>query len=123
MVCRRVTSIGHVHLRVGDLAAATRFYRDVIGLDLMVQLPSASFLSSGGYHHHIAVNVWHSRGSGYRSNDEAGLAEVELHARDRAAVENAFERALEAGLGPVHADAGFRVADPSGNRIRIARDD
>ena len=58
------TSIGHVHLKVAHLERALVFYRDVLGFELVQQLPdgSAAFLSAGGYHHHIALNTWQSRG-------------------------------------------------------------
>src|SRR6266480_4790694 len=66
--------IGHVHLRVGDVARAEAFYRDVIGLDVTRRRHGASFMSSGHYHHHIAANVWHSAGAGARDANRAGLA-------------------------------------------------
>ena len=59
-------SIGHVHLQVGDRAAADRFYRDVLGFDVTFTLPGASFYGSGGYHHQLAANVWNSRGTARR---------------------------------------------------------
>src|SRR6516225_2465092 len=61
--------IGHVHLRVGDVARAEAFYRDALGLDVTRRRQGATFMSSGRYHHHIAANVWHSAGAGRR--DEA----------------------------------------------------
>lgn len=114
------THVGHVHLRVGDLSAATRFYRDVLGLELMVQLPSAAFLSSGGYHHHIAANVWHSRGSGLRAHDEAGLASIEWHARDPHSIELIAARAhkSDAPIDSLH--DGISLSDPAGNRVEIS---
>ena len=68
--------IGHVHLRVADLARATAFYRDVLGFDVMAYgpdlgLPGAAFLSSGGYHHHVGLNTWESDG-GTQWFDERG---------------------------------------------------
>src|SRR5574341_1976790 len=58
------TRIGHIHLHVADLATAEAFYRDVLGFDLMVRYgSSASFLSAGGYHHHIGVNTWAGAGA------------------------------------------------------------
>jgi len=50
--------MGHVHLHVGDLDAATRFYRDGLGFEVMTRMPSAAFVSAGGYHHHVAYNLW-----------------------------------------------------------------
>jgi catechol 2,3-dioxygenase len=54
--------IGHVHLHVGSLAEGTRFYRDAIGFEVQMEMPTAVFLSAGGYHHHVAFNLWRGRG-------------------------------------------------------------
>lgn len=72
--------IGHVHLQVGDADQAEAFYTGPLGLDLAAQMPSARFYATGGYHHHLATNMWHSRGAGLRSADSTGLAEVVLSA-------------------------------------------
>ena len=57
-------TMGHVHLRVANVDDTVRFYRDVLGLDLMTQLgPQAAFLSAGGYHHHLGANTWESAGA------------------------------------------------------------
>jgi catechol 2,3-dioxygenase len=75
--------IGHVHLQVGDAAEAERFYTEALHLDVMARRsPQAVFMASGGYHHHIAVNTWMSRGAGLRTPDALGLAEVRLAATD-----------------------------------------
>src|SRR4051794_5452392 len=59
------TTMGHVHLRIADVEESIRFYRDLLGFDLMAQLgPEAAFLSAGGYHHHLGGNTWESRGAG-----------------------------------------------------------
>jgi catechol 2,3-dioxygenase len=78
------TRIGHVHLRVGDVAQAADFYTGVIGMDITRQRGGAVFLSSGGYHHHLAANVWESPGAGPRDPNMAGLVEVVLEATDPA---------------------------------------
>src|SRR6266480_11340 len=70
--------IGHVHLRVGDVARAEAFYRDALGLDVTRRRQGATFLSSGRYHHHIAGNVWHSAGAGRRQEGRAGLSWLSL---------------------------------------------
>lgn len=71
--------IGHVHLRVGDIDAAERFWNEEVGLDTMVHYGNAAvFLSSGGYHHHIGANIWQSAKAGRRDDDRTGLAYVEL---------------------------------------------
>jgi catechol 2,3-dioxygenase len=79
------TRVGHVHLRVGDVAEAQRFYAGVLGLDVTRAWPEAVFLSTGGYHHHVAVNTWRSAGAGPRDGRRAGLAVVTMEvASDRA---------------------------------------
>ncbi len=71
-------AIGHVHLKVGDIAAAEAFYGQVLGLDRTYGRTGAAFLSAGGYHHHIATNTWSSAGAGARAANSAGLAAVEF---------------------------------------------
>lgn len=97
------TRIGHVHLRVGDVAEAVRFWTERMGLDVVAAMPSAAFLSSGGYHHHIAVNTWQSRGAGRRDPHRAGLQAV----------------TLEAAPGSRAAAAGPAVDDPWGTTVRV----
>jgi catechol 2,3-dioxygenase len=111
--------MGHIHLRVGDTAQAEAFYRDALGFDLMVHYPGASFLASGGYHHHIGANVWQSRGAGPRKDGEAGLAAFELVARDDEAFAAMRQRMLAAG-GQDNGDM-VTVADPCNNRLILRR--
>ncbi|MFC7052563.1 VOC family protein [Hansschlegelia quercus] len=93
--------IGHVHLRVGALAGAESFYGGALGLDIACRYPGATFFGSGGYHHHIAANVWRSSGAQMRPAGTTGLAEVRLIAnagqmeaiRSRTALEPAVESA------------------------------
>jgi catechol 2,3-dioxygenase len=75
--------VGHVHLRVGNIDEAEAWWNEAIGLDTMVHYGNAAvFLSSGGYHHHIGANVWHSRGADKRAADRTGLAFIELASKD-----------------------------------------
>jgi len=113
------TRMGHIHLRVGDTGEAEAFYAGALGFDLMVRYPGASFLSSGGYHHHIAGNVWNSRGAARRGEGEAGLSFFELVARDAGDFETMRQRILAAGG---REDAGGpALSDPWGNRIVLRR--
>ncbi len=73
-------TIGHVHLQVGHVGEAEKFYRDIIGMPVTSQYPGAAFYGSGGYHHHIATNVWNSRNAKARSFPTTGLAELTLRA-------------------------------------------
>jgi len=68
------TRIGHVHLKVSDLERAIRFYRDIMGFELVTRLgDEAAFLSAGGYHHHIGLNTWTSRGGAPRARHHRPL--------------------------------------------------
>jgi len=109
------TRMGHIHLRVGDTGEADAFYQGKLGFDVMVRYPGASFLSSGGYHHHIAGNIWNSRGAGPRQPGEVGLESFELAARDAAEFAAMRGRIIAAG-GEVGPD-GPTIADPWGNRL------
>jgi len=70
--------VGHVHLQVGALAPAEAFYSGVLGLEVTCRYPGAVFYGSGGYHHHLATNIWNSRGAGVRIEPSTGLADVEI---------------------------------------------
>jgi light-regulated signal transduction histidine kinase (bacteriophytochrome) len=113
--------IGHIHLRVGDVARAETFYRDGLGLDVTRRRHGASFMSSGRYHHHIAGNVWHSAGAGARDEDRAGLSWFSLEAADATAFEAAKSRLAQAGAPLTATPTGFETADPWGTRLRIER--
>ena len=113
--------IGHVHLRVGDVARAEAFYRDGLGLDVTRRRHGASFMSSGRYHHHIAGNVWHSAGAGQRDPERAGLSWFSLEAADDAAFEAAKSRLGQANAPLATVPAGIETADPWGTRLRIVR--
>jgi catechol 2,3-dioxygenase len=112
--------IGHVHLRVGDVARAETFYRDALGLDVTRRRHGASFMSSGRYHHHIAANVWHSAGAGRRDEDRAGLSWLSLETADGTAFDAARARLAQAAELAVTA-TGIETADPWGTRLRITR--
>lgn len=113
--------IGHVHLRVGDVARAEAFYRDVLGLDVMRRRHGATFMSTGRYHHHIAGNVWHSAGAGRRDENRAGLAWVALETADAATFDTIAERLTQAGTAPRLTPRAIETADPWGTRIRVVR--
>lgn len=111
--------IGHVHLRVGNVEKAEEFYRGAIGLDLTRRRGGATFMSSGGYHHHVGANVWHSDGARERDPDRAGLAWFSMEAADPASI-NAISGRLLAAKAPIESTAGgIETADPWGTRIRL----
>ena len=73
------TRIGHVHLQVADLEEAVRFYRDILGFDLITRMGnSAAFLSAGGYHHHIGLNTWGTAGAPQAPADAVGLRSFDI---------------------------------------------
>jgi catechol 2,3-dioxygenase len=102
---------------VGEIAAAEAFYAGALGFELMVRYPGASFLASGGYHHHIAGNVWNSRGAGPRQPGEAGLSAFEIIARDEADLAAMRRRMLAAGGSETA--SGATIDDPWGNRLAL----
>lgn len=119
--------VGHVHLRVGDVASARDFYVDALGFDVTSEMgDSALFVSAGGYHHHMAMNVWTSRGAGMRA-PALGLGVVAVLVPDESELASARERLVSRGLsadtdveeGVAGARARLVVADPWGNRIRL----
>lgn len=88
------TAIGHVHLKVADVPRAVSFYRDALGFEEQARLPSAGFLSAGGYHHHVGLNSWQSTGGRPAPDSAPGLRSVEFELSDGEAlqaVEHRFE--------------------------------
>lgn len=101
--------VGHVHLQVGSVPEAEAFYRDTLGLPVMAHYPGAAFYGSGGYHHHLATNVWNSRGAGRRGFPATGLTELGLLA------DAPDHDAIRARAGT------DRLTDPWGTPIAITR--
>ena len=91
--------IGHVHLRVADLDRALQFYHGVLGFEITQQMgDDAAFLSAGGYHHHIALNTWGSKGGRPPAPGTTGLYHVAIRYPSRAALADALHRLIEAGI-------------------------
>jgi catechol 2,3-dioxygenase len=111
--------IGHIHLRVGNIARAEEFYRGALGLDLTRRRTGATFLSSGGYHHHVAVNVWHSDGAGTRNGKRAGLDWFAMEINDQPTMEDLKKRLAATGATIDAIPDGFAATDPWGTRIRF----
>lgn len=92
-------SIGHVHLKVADLDRALAFYVGVLGFELMQRYGAqAAFVSAGGYHHHIGLNTWQSRGGAPPAPGTTGLFHVAILYPTRAALGDALRRLVEAGI-------------------------
>jgi catechol 2,3-dioxygenase len=120
--------IGHVHLKVSDIDRALGFYRDVLGFELTARMgPAAAFLSAGGYHHHIGLNTWESRGGQPPPRGTTGLYHVAIRYPDRSALARALKRLVEAGVRLDGAsDHGVSIAlylrDPDENGIELYYD-
>jgi catechol 2,3-dioxygenase len=117
--------IGHVHLKVADLERALGFYRDVLGFELTQRLGrQAAFLSAGGYHHHIGLNMWESAGGKPPPEGSTGLYHVAILYPSRAELADALRRLLKAGISLKGAsDHGVSEAlylrDPDGNGLEL----
>jgi catechol 2,3-dioxygenase len=110
------TTMGHVHLRVADVAATVAFQRDVLGFALMASFgPRAAFLAAGGYHHHLGANTWESHGRPYAPDGTATLRYATVVLPDAAARDAAAERA-----GGEAVEGGVLVRDPSGAPLLLA---
>jgi catechol 2,3-dioxygenase len=120
--------IGHVHLKVADIDRALAFYCDVLGFEVMGRLgDQAAFISAGGYHHHIGLNTWESRGGSPPPPGTTGLYHVAIRYPSRPALADALRRLLEAGIRLEGAsDHGVSEAlylrDPDSNGIELYRD-
>jgi catechol 2,3-dioxygenase len=104
--------VGHLHLHVGDVPAALAFYRDVIGFDVTADMGTAGFLSAGGYHHHLGVNVWRGRGVGPGRAHTAGLRHWHAVLPEAADVAAVRARAEANGAPVEDRPGGFLVLDP-----------
>ena len=120
-------TIGHTHLKVADLDRALAFYCGVLGFELTQRVPGAAFLSAGGYHHHLGLNTWESRGGPPPPPGTTGLFHVAILYPTRAALGDALRRLRAAGI-PLDgaSDHGVSEAlylrDPDGNGLELTRD-
>ena len=119
------TRIGHVHLKVSDLERALGFYRDLLGFSVTQLYGSqAAFLSAGGYHHHIGLNTWYSKGAPPAPVKAAGLFHHAILFATRKDLSRAFQRLMDAGYPITGAsDHGVSEAiylnDPDENGVEL----
>jgi catechol 2,3-dioxygenase len=119
------TRIGHVHLKVSDIERSLQFYRDMLGFEVMQRYgSSAVFISAGGYHHHIGLNTWHSKGAGPAPANGVGLyhtAIVYPAKKDLAEIVQRLQLLQYPFTGA--ADHGVSIAfylnDPDGNGVEL----
>ena len=120
--------IGHVHLKVADIDRSLEFYVGVLGFDLMARMGGeAAFISAGGYHHHIGLNTWESKGGPPPARGTTGLYHAAIRYPSRAALAGALRRLVDAGVPLTGAsDHGVSEAlylnDPDGNGVELYHD-
>jgi catechol 2,3-dioxygenase len=108
--------LGHVHLRVGDIPTARKFYVDQLGFDTTLDVGSAIFVSVGGYHHHMAMNTWFSQGAGKR-DPGLGLADIKLILPNDESINNLANRLSASNLGFTQQHDTLHVDDPWNNHL------
>lgn len=113
------TRVGHIHLRVGDIPQARRFYHTMLGFDVIAQMAGALFVSAGGYHHHIGLNTWESQGAGPTPANAAGLETFVIELPNAEALAGVRERLASHGIAAQEEGGNLRIADPWGNPIRL----
>lgn len=120
--------IGHVHLKVADLDRALKFYCDVLGFELQQKFGTqAAFISAGGYHHHIGLNTWESKGGRPPAPGTTGLYHVAILYPNRAELADALRRLVAAeieldGAADHGVSEAIYLRDPDGNGVELYRD-
>jgi catechol 2,3-dioxygenase len=119
------TRIGHVHLKVADLDRALSFYRDLLGFEVTTMYGSqAAFLSAGGYHHHIGLNTWYSKGASPAPVRSAGLFHTAILYPTRKDLAFVFNRLLQAkyplsGASDHGVSEALYLNDPDDNGVEL----
>ncbi len=113
------TKIGHIHLQIGDIAQGAAFYHDVLGFDIVAAMPTALFVSAGGYHHHIGMNTWHSLGAPAAPADMVGLRFFTITLPNEDALNAVLGRLDAAGIASTQTDGVTAVRDPWGNVVLL----
>jgi len=111
------SSLGHIHLRVNDVKKAVDFYRDLLGFQVMALWPGAGFLSAGGYHHHIGVNMWNSQGAQPAPTDSLGLISYTILLAKQEARDHLLDHLDRQKQVAEKSGEDWVVNDPSQNKI------
>lgn len=116
------TLVGHIHLHVSNLTEAKTFYTDVLGMDVIMDYgQSALFLSTGGYHHFVGLNIWNGENVEHQPLTSAGLSSFTLVIDNEQQLSEMIERIDEGGYQSYEKEGRLYVADPSGNLIELQR--
>lgn len=119
------TRIGHVHLKVSDMERALSFYRDLLGFEVTTMYgDQAAFLSAGGYHHHIGLNTWQSKGAPPALKHSAGLFHTAILYPTRKDLAAAVQRLIDeeypiAGASDHGVSEAIYLDDPDGNGVEL----
>ena len=114
------TVMGHVHLHVADLKQTEQFYVGVLGFDIMAYMAnSALFISAGGYHHHLGMNVWAGIGAPQPPDNAAGLLYYTIVSPNKEGLDSVLTKLRDAEIVVESHEAGWFVEDPSKNRILL----
>jgi len=111
--------VGHLHLHVGDVEEGLRFYRDVVGFEETVRLPTAGFVAAGGYHHHLAFNVWRGEGVPAEPEGVVGLRHWTVVLPDAQSVDALRARAEAAGVAIERDSGAIVLRDPWRIAMRV----
>ena len=116
------TRVGHIHLQVADIQAAREFYHGVLGFDVTADLSEhgAIFVSAGGYHHHIGLNIWHSRGAKPTPENAAGLQTYVIAIPSREGLQEVKQRLITHEFAFEEENDLIRVDDPWSNHILLS---
>lgn len=109
------TIMGHIHLHVASVAGSERFYRDVLGMDVMINAGSATFMSYDGYHHHLGANIWGGRN--LPTEKSLGLDQYELYIQDSTRLETILSNLDKHNIIVDEKDSAYHIQDPSLNHI------
>ncbi|MGH2442738.1 MAG: VOC family protein [Chloroflexota bacterium] len=113
------TRLGHMHLQVHDIDRAAEFYHDLLGFDIVGQMPSALFVSAGGYHHHLGMNTWHSHRQPRAPANTAELRFFTIHLPTEESRDQVLRRLDTAGVPYTRSGNLVTLQDPSGNTILL----
>jgi catechol 2,3-dioxygenase len=111
--------MGHLHLHVGDMHRAIAFYRDELGFEFQVSLGSAAFVSAGGYHHHLGINVWNGQGVDGPPAHTVGLRRWTIQLPTDTDIVGLRERLERAGHAVEAVKGGFEIRDPWGTAVAV----
>jgi len=122
------TRIGHVHLKVADLERSLEFYRDLLGFEVTTLYgDQAAFISAGGYHHHIGLNTWHSKGAGPAPQNTVGLYHTAILYPTRQDLARILDRLIKekypiSGASDHGVSEAIYLNDPDGNGVELYYD-